>query len=262
MLSQAAVIAEVIRRAPESEGLMPKEDELFDGSPSVQVFRDTGLEFFRHMVELGGLQPHHRVLDIGSGSGRMAVPLTRYLTEGSYEGIDPVMAGVEWCKRVIEPGFPNFKFHHVDFYSKYYNPHGKVNSEKYTFPYSAGEYDFILLTSVFTHLLPKSVKRYMSEISRLLKPGGTLLGTMFLLNERSERFIQETNSPRHFPFRVKEAFVQDPSKPEGAVAYKESFIRELLRKNGLQIVEPIRFGKWSGDPEGYSYQDIVVAKKA
>lgn len=35
-------------------------------------FVKVGEEFLRHFVEVGGLQPHHRVLDVGFGTGRMA----------------------------------------------------------------------------------------------------------------------------------------------------------------------------------------------
>ena len=52
----------------------------------------------KQFIDLGGLKPEHRVLDIGSGIGRVAIPLTEYLNEkGSYEGFDVVELGVNWC---------------------------------------------------------------------------------------------------------------------------------------------------------------------
>ena len=63
----------------------PKGRIFFGGGP----FNEIGEEFFRHFVELGGLKPDERVLDLGCGIGGMAVPLTRYLSErGSYKGFD------------------------------------------------------------------------------------------------------------------------------------------------------------------------------
>ena len=38
--------------------------------------------------QLGGLEPSDRVLDVGCGVGRMAMPLTGYLDGGSYAGFD------------------------------------------------------------------------------------------------------------------------------------------------------------------------------
>lgn len=49
--------------------------------------------------------------------------------------------------------------------------------------------------------------------------------------------------------------------PEAATGYKESFIGNLYTKYGLEIVDPIHFGGWSGRVDFKSYQDIVCAKK-
>lgn len=42
-------------------------------------YHKVGREFLRYLINLCGLHPHEAVLDIGCGSGRMAVPLTKYL---------------------------------------------------------------------------------------------------------------------------------------------------------------------------------------
>src|ERR1700694_451969 len=60
-------------------------------------FRAVGEEFLRHFREIGGLEPGHRVLDVGCGIGRMAVPLTEYLEgRGSYEGFHVSREGGAW----------------------------------------------------------------------------------------------------------------------------------------------------------------------
>ena len=67
-------------------------------------YRKTGEEFLRYFVELGDLTPKGRILDVGCGIGRMAVPLTKYLDqEGSYEGFDIVEKGIRWCKKNVSP---------------------------------------------------------------------------------------------------------------------------------------------------------------
>src|SRR5580692_5418795 len=43
-------------------------------------FRDVGSEFLRYSRELAGLTPDNRVLDIGCGPGRMALPLTGFIS--------------------------------------------------------------------------------------------------------------------------------------------------------------------------------------
>src|SRR5436309_7246167 len=77
-------------------------------------FRAIGQELAELLVRVGGLRPSDRVLDIGSGIGRVAIPLTRVLDAGaSYDGFDVVERGVDWCRRHITPRHPNFRFHHV-----------------------------------------------------------------------------------------------------------------------------------------------------
>jgi hypothetical protein len=72
--------------------LTPPKRLIFVGPGS---FSEIGNEFFRYFVEFGFLEPFHQVLDIGSGIGRMAVPLTRFLNErGTYDGLEINKIGV------------------------------------------------------------------------------------------------------------------------------------------------------------------------
>ena len=64
---------------------------------------EIGKEFFRYFTEIAGLKPHERVLDIGCGTGRMARPLTSYLTSGSYDGLDIVANSINWCQKTYAP---------------------------------------------------------------------------------------------------------------------------------------------------------------
>jgi len=64
-------------------------------------------------------------------------------------------------------------------------PGGQINPKKFVFPYADSSFDLVFLTSVFTHMLPEDVKRYMEEISRVLKSGGRSVVTYFLVNPPS-----------------------------------------------------------------------------
>jgi 2-polyprenyl-3-methyl-5-hydroxy-6-metoxy-1,4-benzoquinol methylase len=58
-------------------------------------YKAVGMEFRNLFTQYGGLKPEHRVLDVGCGIGRMAVPLTEYLSgPGEYRGFDIVKKGV------------------------------------------------------------------------------------------------------------------------------------------------------------------------
>src|SRR5690349_12650783 len=65
--------------------------------------RAIGAEFLGYFVRNGGLGRGERVLDLGCGLGRMAVPLTQYLeTSASYDGIDIAADAIAWCREAIE----------------------------------------------------------------------------------------------------------------------------------------------------------------
>jgi SAM-dependent methyltransferase len=238
-------------------------DELIYVGEGPKAFERMGNEFFRYFVELGDLKPHERVLDVGCAVGRMAVPLTGYLSEtGGYEGFDVVPKGVRWCEENITPRYPNFRFRLADIFNGRYNPKGKYRPEEYTFPYEDESFDFVFLTSVFTHMLPKEVKNYASEISRVLKPGGRCLITYFLLNEESLGLIEKGASDWEFHHsRGKWCRVVDPEQPERAVAYDERFVHRLYRRNGLSATGPVAYGSWCGREEFLGYQDIIVASR-
>ncbi len=77
-------------------------------------FKKTGDGFFKYFVELGGLKPNHRVLEVGCGIGRIAVPLTNLLTVGNYEGFDIIPRSIEWCNKMISRRYTNFHFQHAE----------------------------------------------------------------------------------------------------------------------------------------------------
>jgi hypothetical protein len=49
--------------------------------------------------------------------------------------------------------------------------------------------------------------------------------------------------------------------PEAAIAYPEAFVRDLYGECGLELREPLRYGKWCGRADGMSGQDVVIAFK-
>jgi SAM-dependent methyltransferase len=225
-------------------------------------YRDVGLEFRDLFVRYGGLKPEDRVLDVGCGTGRMAAPLTGYLAaNGEYEGFDIVKRGVEWSQKHITPRYPNFHFRHSDIKNNFYNPDGVYEACSYRFPYEDGSFDFVFLTSVFTHMFPAEMEKYLEEICRVLKTGGTSFITMFFLNEESQGLIQKGFSTQMFVYELEGCVTTDLESPEIALAFKERYVRTLFTKLGLSIREPIHFGAWCGRKEFLSYQDIVIATK-
>lgn len=239
--------------------LLPPPSLIFVGDGD---FRSIGEEFRRYFIEIGGLTPDHSVLDIGCGVGRMAVPLTAFLSsQAQYEGFDIVRSGIEWCQRNITPRFPQFHFQHVNIFNKGYNPEGTLYAEEFPFPYRDGSFDFLFATSVFTHMRPRDMEHYFAEIRRVLRSGGRSLCTFFLLNPESEKLMHEGASTLDFRFRFEGFATIDRVVPENAIAYDESAIRSMYDRHGLRIVSPIYAGSWCGRRQFLSYQDIVIAAK-
>ena len=73
------------------DGLTPPKRLLRVSTQPTSDFRETGRVLRDFLIAHCGLQPGHRVLDVGCGVGRLAVALTSYLnTDGRYEGFDIV----------------------------------------------------------------------------------------------------------------------------------------------------------------------------
>lgn len=243
----------------------PQELLGLTGSSDVPSFIATGKKFSRIFIDICNLKPHEKVLEVGCGVGRIALPLTDYLdSHGSYEGFDINAEQIHWCQNQITSQYLNFHFKLVDVYNQFYNPLGAIKAQDLQFPCLDDSFDFIFLTSLFTHMLPADMENYISEIARVLKHGKKLLVTFYLLNHDSLARLQQPESD--IPFKFRHHFghyhLDNPAVPEAAIAYDEQFIRSLYAKYGLEIVEPIHYGKWCGRENCLSWQDIAIAIKA
>jgi len=240
--------------------LVPPRDLVDFVGPS--DFRVEGAHLLRLLVAVGGLRTTDRVLDIGCGCGRVAVPLMRYLTTGDYDGFDVGREAIEWCRREIAARDPRFRFRFADVANGAYNTAGATAAAAYRFPYDDDAFDFVFLTSVFTHMLPAALDRYLGEIARVLAPGGRVCATFFLSTEEALRAMEAGGAVHQFSV-VREGYrASHATVMEAAVAYDEAAVRARYARHGLRIVEPIHFGTWSGRESGETHQDVIVAEIA
>ncbi len=224
-------------------------------------FAYLGQEFRRYFVELGGLQPGDRVLDIGCGVGRMAIPLIDYLEPPArFDGFDVSRRMIHWCQEHITPEHPNFVFEWTDVYNRQYNPGGSIDPGAFRFPVDDGSKDFVFATSVFTHMRAPGVEHYMAEIARTLAPGGTCLVTFFILDEVSRAHRQSDASAHHFVHEQDGYYSAHQVRHEIAVAFDEAEVKAMLVRHGLMLksIEP---GGWSGRRGALSAQDLVIAQR-
>ena len=175
---------------------LPARGEVFTGGGD---FLTVGLRYRELFGELGGLQPGHDVLEIGSGQGRMAIPLTDFLSsDGSYLGFDIVPEAVADCQARISSRFPNFGFLCLPLHNDLYTDAGD-DAASVAFPLPDESVDFAFATSVFTHMEPPAIERYLHEARRVVRPGGRFLATLFLMDEDARRASQ--GSAFRFPSR-------------------------------------------------------------
>lgn len=240
--------------------LIPPKGLIFTGRGD---YVNQGEAFFKIFRRYCQLEPTHTILDIGSGVGRMAISLIGFLSPtGEYYGLDIVKSGIKWCTKSITKRFPNFKFIHADIYNDLYNDKGKLNATNYRFPFDDKKFDFIFLTSVFTHMLPDEVENYLKEISRVLKPESKCLITFFILNDYSVRCMRQNITDFQFPFEKGYYSLMSEDAKTGNVAFKEDYLESLFERFSLKIVHK-SYGFWTGrnKAECLDFQDIIIIEK-
>lgn len=210
-----------------------------------------------------GLRPESHVLDVGCGTGRVAIPLTEYLTTGSYTGVDVVKSSIEWCASAFRD-FQNFRFVHADLYSEFYNPSASLTAEEYRFPFNREHFDVIWSASLFTHMLMPSVDNYLKEMARVARPGGRIWNSYLLLDDISEPLVLgPRNDGRRMQYKVEGGRVGYQEKPEHVVGLYKDQILGLHEKHGLEIIE-VQLSNWSGGRPDTKYrgQEVIIARKS
>lgn len=238
-----------------------------DGSRDVREFVFMGEAMSRWMIEVG-LKPTDRVLDLGSGVGRVAIPLVKYLKPpGSYHGVDVVPEQVRWCTSAITRRYPHFKFGLLDVYSQRYNPSGKTAPDAARLPLRDGEVDFVIAMSLFTHLLSAATQNYLNEARRALSANGTFVLSAYLINEEARSAMARGAGDSVYQFGVrafphelgKGCFVSNSDVPEAAVAYDEALFFSFCRSARFEI-EKVIYGSWCGRPKATGLQDAIILR--
>lgn len=169
---------------------------------------------------------YESVFDFGCGCGRTArMLLQQRHVPTQYMGIDVSRQMVDWCREAYTPLKPNFKFVHHDVHSLHY---GSTNSDRKTAPFPVPDNSFTLFMaiSVFTHLVPRQTEFYLSEMSRILKPGGMAQTTWFFFNKS-----QFPMMPTYL-----NALYIDSEDPTNAVIYDEQYVRNIAEDNDLDVL--------------------------
>jgi len=234
--------------------LLPPQRFIYTGRGD---FIKQGREWLDLFIQEAGLTANSSVLDIGSGIGRIALPMMDFL-KGNYQGFDAVYTGVEWCQKHITGSKPNFKFQYIDLQNDLYKSSGMRASE-FVFPYPDDAFDFICAISVFTHLQPGETENYIKQIKRVLKSGGKAVLTFFLLDPYTLELMSQNSGGLQFKHHYQNYSLMNHKVKAANVAYERPYIYSLLAASGLRINKELK-GSWCGrDKTHYlDFQDILI----
>ena len=221
-------------------------------------------EFTAYLRLLAGLNSASQVLDIGAGCGMLELALENVIgPEGRCVAVDIHRPSIEWAQRTIGARHPHFQFVHADIHNNSYWPSGKLDANQFFDDFQETGFDLVITKSLFTHMFPSELELYMQAAAKRLKPGGIAFFTFFLLKSEQPENQQLKSAQLTFtPYpSAPPCWVRYPNSPSSAVAYPESYIRTQLEMANLHI-QNIYHGTWTGNKDGLSFQDIIIAKKA
>ena len=219
-------------------------------------FHLIGQQYFDWFRISTNLKPDAHVLDMGCGAGRLAFPLATYLdANGVYTGFDLSERALGFARRHTR-GEARFNFVRADVQSREYGGAG-LKAVGYQFPAEAESIDAALAISLFSHLLPEDAAAYLREAGRVLKPGGRLCLTGFLVEPGM--VLRDAVLPLS-PYR-EGAWVADSREPERAIGYERAVFERWLREAGLRMAAPVEAGHWSDTVRRGEFQDRIIVEK-
>lgn len=173
------------------------------------------LDFIRKYLKKKG-----RILDFGCGNGRLRDFLQKEGFEGSYAGADISQGLIELAGQK----YPRKEFVVLE-------KDGKLPFEKEAF-------DLIISVAVFHHLSPEMAEKSLTELKRVLKPGGRLILTAWHLWKgrylkfwRGEFFLQKRLFSGEIPFG------KDKQQKRWCYWWTLGGLERILKKNGFRLVE-------------------------
>ncbi|MGH8133379.1 MAG: class I SAM-dependent methyltransferase, partial [Steroidobacteraceae bacterium] len=113
----------------------------------------------RKLFDQASVQPNHRVLDIGCGTGTFVVAIKRWLPTVTVVGLDPDPKALARSQRKARGAGLSIRF-----------DQGFANA----LPYVDASFDRVFSSLMFHHLPQDAKLATLHEVRRVLEPGGSL----------------------------------------------------------------------------------------
>jgi SAM-dependent methyltransferase len=251
--------AKTIREAP-VETLPPLEMMHKIGSHSPDHFRGNAGALFEEIARRLRLNETSRVLDLGCGCGRMAIPFVEFLDNGRLYGCDVWGDGIAWCNANLV-GRGNAEFHVQPAANNYYfERFNEQARNSFALPWLPdGVLDASFAISVFTHLIIEDAFSYLKEINRATKPGGLGYFTFFVIDKYFIAYRDRTGHHAALAERQSGCFHAYEGQ-DFFGGFTHSVLRSLFEQTGWNIVT-YETGLWAEKPGARSYQDTFVLEK-
>lgn len=146
--------------------------------------------FREDVLQLAALAPGESVLDVGCGTGTLAIAAKREIgSTGSVYGVD---ASTEMIARARAKA----KKRHLDVAFE--------NAVAEALPFPDARFDVVLSTIMLHHLPRKARQQAAREIRRVLKPGGRVVIVDFQDSGKRNGFIQHFRRHRHGHVKIED----------------------------------------------------------
>ncbi len=154
-------------------------------------------------LQLIGLKPEHRVLEIGCGALNAGIPIISFLNKGNYVGIEPNHWLVEKSALVVENNTIIRDKEAKFLYNSEFNAYDKVTPlDTYNIYPPGRTFDFIIAHSVMSHASHRQLNDFLKNCKQVLAPTGKLLFSLLLTNDSEGRQKETMDDKWHYPGSV------------------------------------------------------------
>jgi len=165
--------------------------------------------FKRHLLKQAGIDRGHRVLDLGCGTGTLALLIKSHHPKADVFGLDADTKVLEAARAKATRAHLNTRFDH---------------GMAFELPYPNVSFDRVISSLLFHHLTRENKERTLREVFRVLRRGGEL-------------HVADWGKAQNWPMRVAFLLVQMLDGFETTADSISGLLPELFRMAGFMEVE-------------------------